>query len=241
MALKDLIASKATLAEEAIEAVVAKYVHYDVDHNEVVLTPAGAALSTKQKLLVYLVALQGWPFVTDETVATDASPSHIADQLGLPGGTVRPLLMDLADRHLIVGKDGRYLVRAANLPSITKELAGEVVGRVTTRRAAASPRTKSKGEERGEREEKGGRKRAAKQSKTSSQSAKFEGWIDGGFFDQSRTLGDVGNKFREEGIIIARTSIPQLLLKAVRSGRLARKEADVAGKNVWVYLRNAKT
>jgi hypothetical protein len=84
-------------AQEAYKAIVSQYVHYDVDEKQVVLTPAGVALEVRKKLLVYLVALQGWPFVIQETVPTDASPGEIATHLGLPGGTVRPILMQLAD------------------------------------------------------------------------------------------------------------------------------------------------
>ena len=231
MALKDLVASKATLTEAAIEGIVAEYVHYDVDHKEVALSSAGAALPAKKKLLVYLVALQGWPFVTHESVPSDASPSQIAADLGLPGGTVRPMLMDLVDRHLITAQSGRYSARAANLPSIKKALSGDTLvggerkaGRARSEandNAVAGTALRRKG---------GG-------TKTGGPAAKFEGWLNGSFFNHPRTLGDVKNKFRQEGIIIPRTSLPQMLLKAVRQGRLARKEATVEGRNVWVYER----
>jgi hypothetical protein len=144
------------------------------------------------------------------------------------------MLMDLSDRHLIVGKDGRYSARAANLPSINRELAGEVVGQRPSRRASKGKTNET------DASAASGRRRNSNSGKTGSHTAKFEGWIEGGFFDQPRTLGDVVKKFRQAGIVVARTSIPQLLLKAVRSNRLSRQEAEVAGKNVWVYER-AKT
>jgi hypothetical protein len=82
-----------------------------------------------------------------------------------------------------------------------------------------------------------GRRRTGSAGKRGSQAAKFETWIDEGYFDQARSLGDVVKKFRQSGVIVARTSIPQLLLKAVRSERLNREEAEVAGKSAWVRTK----
>jgi hypothetical protein len=236
MPLKDLIASKATINEGVIEEIVSNFISYDVDEKEVLLTAAGHALGAKKKLLVYLVALQGWPYVTKEAAPTDAAPREIANYLGLSGGTVRPMLMDLADRHLISGSGGRYRVRAANLPLIRDELAGQAVKRtlrrkLTNTRASSNENTPTAVAD---------RRRGKKPNRKYSQAARLDGWIAKGFFDQPRTLADVRKRFRQEGIIIPLTSIPVYLLAAVRKGRLARQEANVGGKNVWVYGARAR-
>jgi hypothetical protein len=50
-------------------------------------------------------------------------------------------------------------------------------------------------------------------------------------------LANVQKKFRQAGLVVASTSIPQYLLKAVRNGRLSREEADAGGKLVWAYRK----
>src|SRR5207249_1411654 len=62
-------------------------------------------------------------------------------------------------------------------------------------------------------------KRNGKVRKQSSLAAKFNGWIEHGYFDEPRTLANVQKKFQQVGLILPKTSIPQYLLKAVRDGR----------------------
>jgi hypothetical protein len=234
VALRDLIASKATLAEEAIEMLVSEYVRYDVEEKEITLTPAGAALPAKAKILIYLVALQGWPLLVQEAVSTDASPGDVSRHLGLAGGTVRPMLKDLRDRHLLVVKQGRYSVRASSLSAVKAELArAGTTGRSASTSEGPKNRKKAK-EANGTSTTKG---RGPSSHKSGTLTNKFDGWIADGFFNQPRTLAEVQKKFHQAGIIVPRTSIPNYLLKAVRSNRLSREEAEVAGKNVWVYQR----
>jgi hypothetical protein len=234
MALKDLIVDKTALTEEAIEKIVSGKLHYDVEEKAISLTPAGGSLPAKKKLLTFLVGLQGWRFVTDEPVATDASPAELEEHLGIPGGTVRPMLMDLRDRHLLSSKKRRYSVRANSLHAIREELDGSDEYTAKARPAKAKPRsTPSKTAK----EANASGRRRGKSNKTGSQAALFGKWIEDGFFDEQRTLAELVKKFRRAGIVVSRTSMPQLLLKAVRNGQLERHEAAVSGKNVWVYQR----
>ena len=231
MALKDLIASKSALTEEAVEALVKDYVRYDVEEKELTFLPAAARLSGKQKVLVYLVALQGWPIVAKgQEIPTGAKPAHIGERVSIHGGTLRPLLKELKDRHLIAWKGGAYSVRAASLADIKAEVDGKVLEKKVPRpkRAAKAPKKATPGELKAKRKASG---------KSGDLTAKFNGWIDNGFFRKPRTLAEVRDRFHEQGDIIPRTTIPTYLLAAVRAKppRLTRVRADVDGKKVWVY------
>lgn len=226
MGLKDLVAQKAALTEEAIEAIVSKYVRYDTDEMEIAFTPEFSALNNRSKVLVYLVALQGWPFVTDDAVETSAKPAAIGDVLGIPGGTLRPLLKEMKDGHLISVKSGAYSVRASHFDSVKAEISGS---------SSESPATKKK-------RKKATKKKPQKKDGDSATRRKNSGlgdtiseWIDDGFFDDGKTTADVRDRFHDEAVIVPVTSIPGYVNKAVRDKRLTRKKEDVNGKQVWVY------
>lgn len=253
MALKDLIAEKGALDEPAIERIVEPFARYDVGTKEIHFLPTFAGLSNKAKILVYLVALQGWRFVTDDQVPSDARPAEIEAATGIPGGSLRPVLRDLCEKHHISEQDSRYSIRGATLPVIEAELnAGEEravvrhqgpfgrksakstgVGGATAERdeiAAGTPSAEDEAVAHGE-----AKKSRKVGSKTGNLAATFERWIDQGYFDEPRTLSDVQKRFRKEAIMVPQTSLPAYFLAAVRKGRLARDEVEGNGKTVWAY------
>jgi hypothetical protein len=245
MGLKDLIASKSSLAEDVIEEIVSEYVRYDTDHKAVFLTPEGHELSGKSKVLIYLVALQGWPFVVDDLVPTDPKPGEIEEHTGIPGGTLRPLLKELKDRRIIIEKSGRYSVLSAALQSIKKEL-GSASSASSTRsrpkKRKAGPKPNNEAEEASEIAEAGSsvkKKTARKSASTVNVAERFTSWIDQGYFDDWKTLSDVQKRFHKEAVMVPQTSMPNYLLGAVRAGRLERDKHDINGKTVWAY-RKAK-
>jgi hypothetical protein len=232
MALKDLVAQRSILMEQAIESIISDFVRYDPDEKEIHFTPAAAQLSNKAKVLVYLVALQGWPYVVEDPIPTDAKPAHIEDRVHIPGGTLRPILKDLKDRHLIREITGAYSVRAASLAAVKSELEGAAVPSFRPRRVTKKRGTKAEPENAASLQKP--RRTSARKSGLKD---KFDGLIDTGFFDQPRSLSDVQNRFHEEAVIIPQTSIPSYLLSAVRSNRLQRERQEVNGKQVWIYKR----
>jgi hypothetical protein len=241
VALKDLVAQSSALAEDAIEKIVRDYVRYDPEAREIAFTPSFAALGNKSKLLVYLVAIQGWGFVADEPVATPTKPADLGDKLGIAGGSLRPLLKDLKDRHLVTSKGAEYSVRASSLSAIERELEtrpGAGPARVSHRRPKRTTRAKAartpdvlKGGSDADQEKNAKKKRRGGGGIKET----FDGWIAEGFFAEGRTLADVQARFHDEAMIIPRTSIPGYLLGAVRGKALSRRKMDVNGKTVWVY------
>ncbi|PRH86768.1 hypothetical protein C5L14_15815 [Labrys okinawensis] len=252
MALKDLIAQRSALAEDAIEQIIKNYVRYDPDEREIAFTPEFASLGNKGKILVYLVAIEGWSFVVDNPVVTETKPADLEDKLGIPGGSLRPTLKDLKDRHLVVSKGAGYSVRASSLSAIQRELdarAGDapapVRGRKTTKKAKTTATDSIEKLANGNPGEAGGTPATKEQKKRKSASGgdlkqTFSGWIAEGFFDKPKTLADVQARFHEEAILIPRTSIPKYLLAGVRDKALSRNKQDVNGKHLWVYQTKAK-
>jgi hypothetical protein len=243
MGLKDLIASKSSLAEDVIEEIVSEYVRYDTDHKAVFLTPEGHELSGKSKVLIYLVALQGWPFVMDDVVLTDPKPGEIEEHTGIPGGTLRPLLKELKDRRIIIEKGGRYSVLSAALRSIKKELGSTPpasAARSKPKKRKAIPNNEA--EETNEIAEVGSsakKKTVRKSVSTANVAERFTLWIGQGYFNDWKTLSDVQKRFHKEAVMVPQTSMPSYLLGAVRAGRLEREKHDINGKTVWAY-RKAK-
>lgn len=223
MSLKDLVAKKSEIAESVIETIVSKYVRYYSDTLEIGFTPEGAALSSGKKVLVYLVAMMGWRFVTEDPPEISTKPADLEQALGIAGGTLRPLLKNLKDAHLIAPSPQGYTVREGNLEAIAAVIDG---GKKPSRRKvagtprAAKPKTDTP---------------ARKRTTGNQISPKLEAWISEGFFKTPRTLRAVHERLHEQGVIANRTSISGPLLKSVQLGRLVRQKVTEDGKEVWAY------
>lgn len=248
MALKDLIASKADLAEEVIEELVADHIRYDVEKKEIGFTPEAHKLSNKTKVLVYLVALQGWPFVVEQSIPTDIKPADLEEQTGIAGGSLRPVLKELKDRNLITENNGRYSVRPVALNAI-REILNE-----SSSSAMQVPRNPQKRKTQSNKKSddstidennsatanhKTGIDKTRKPKSTSNSGVgdRFHQLIMTGFFDDAKSLADVQTQLHRDAIIISQTSLPNYLLKGVRNGHLEREKANNAGKVVWMYKR----
>ena len=248
MALKNLVAQKAKLTEETIEAIISDYVRYDIEEREIVFTPEATALSNKARVLIFLVAQQGWQFVLEEAIDVEVAPSRMEELLGIQGGTLRPILKVLKDRKLLTAKSGKYSIRSSSLDAIKTELAqqDDATPRPKKRTLAKTrPNTKNSTIVEAETQTEPNvtpnlHQTAGKPAKNSTRKGvgpgqAFDDVVGDGFFDNGRTLAQLQTRLHERAIIINQPSLPKYLLKAVRKGRLTRKKEEVNGKQVWVY------
>lgn len=236
MALKDLVADHRKLAEEKIEEIVSPYIRYDPPARKIVATPLGRALGNDAQVLVFLVAVQGWQYVLDESFDVSTRPTDLEGEVGIAGGTLRPILKKLKDSHLLAVVDGHYRVQTANLDSIQAVIAGE---RPTASRDGAATRGRAKGK-RGRPEAEATEFPAAGKRKAARGAAGrlkefLTRWIEGGFFREPRTIGDLLQRYHEHGVITRQTSLSGLLLDAVRDGLLSRTKTTVGGRQLWTY------
>lgn len=233
MALKDLTVTKSELTEKQVEEIVAEYVRYDPAAKEIVFLPAAASLSNRSKTLIYLVALHGWPFVSEDKIPTEATPAQMEQALHIPGGTLRPILKDLKDSHFTSARGRVYSVKSSALTHIKTEITG------TTSRASSihrSKRTKPKDSAaRAEHPVASGAHHNKRSKRGVGLSELFDSLLTKNFFSKPRTVGDVKDEFHKHGHIVPLTSVPKYLLKAILTKKLQREKKEVNAKKVWVY------
>lgn len=230
MALKDLVADTSKIDEEAIENIIANYIRYDPKAKKIIFTPEGGALKNNVKVLTYLVAVLGWQYVIDEAIIVATKPADLESVLAIPGGSLRPTLKALKDSHLVYVDDGHYKTQTANLQSIQKVIAGEKVAAKQSRKPKTSKKEKVAPEN--------GKEKKAKKSTSGDLQPLMQKWISNGFFDDPKVIGDLKTKFHEHAVIVERTSLSGLLLRAVRDGSLTRSKIDNNGRSVWGYKKS---
>jgi len=224
MPLKDLVANKSEIAEAVIEAIVSKYVRYYTDTFEIGFTPSGAELGGEKRVLVYLVALLGWRYVTDKPPEISTKPADLEKALGIPGGTLRPMLKALKDAHLIAPGTRGYSVREGNLEAIGAAISGEKKPARPKAPAAIGRAKKERGDGSG-----------VRRSTGNPIATNIEAWIKTDFFQKPQTLHAVHRRLHEQGVIAPQTSVSGPLLRAVQQRRLKRQKIMENGKEVWAY------
>jgi hypothetical protein len=233
VALKDLIADHRQIAEETIEKIVAPHVRYDPAARKIAWTSQGKSLGSDARILVFLVAVLGWQYVLDEKHEVATKPADLEAELGIPGGTLRPILKRLKDSHLLAVMNGHYRVQLANLDTIEAAIAGETIGTPRKgggRRASKATPNKLPEQQADSAAHPKKKSRSANQLKTY-----LTKWMGEGYFVEPRTLSNLQERYHEHGVIAKQTSLSGLMLDAVRDGLLARTKVAVGGKQMWTY------
>ena len=230
MALKDLVVDHKKITEEIVEKIVAPYVRYDAGAHKIVLTPRAKSLSNDEKVLVFLVGVLGWQYVLDDSPNFATKPADLERELGIAGGTLRPILKKLKDLHLLVVVDGHYRAQPANLDSIEAAIAGE-----TPKAGAHKPRRIKREGAGGETPDPMDETRKRNRRGSGQLKAFLTKWTGDGFFAEPKTLANLLERYHEHGVITKQTSLSGLMLESVREGLLARAKVEVGGKQVWAY------
>ncbi|WKZ26095.1 MAG: hypothetical protein QY322_02170 [bacterium] len=112
MALKDLTIDQGQMLEELIESSVSSYIRYDINQKAVIFLPEALRnLSVQKKILIYLLALRGWPYVIESTdISQEAQPKDIAKAITENGSTVRNNLQSLLKDGLILKSATKYSI-----------------------------------------------------------------------------------------------------------------------------------
>lgn len=258
MALKDLVVSHAELTEEQIEKIIGNYLRFDTSAETVVLLPSTTSLSSRQRILLYLVGLRGWPFVKpDDTPPTAATPSELEAALQIPGGTLRPILKELKETRLVSVADGRYSVNPVTLPFIEREIAnsdGTSVSNTNTARprkkrksksASASEVTQTVGEKSDNVEDEievapaSSDKKFRKRRDASAKGGpivKIRELITEGWFGTPRTVQDILDELRVRGTIYKRTDLTRQMIMLTRARELRRQKQRPAGAKRDLYF-----
>lgn len=103
------------------------YASINPDTGEVHLKEPADDLTAKQKILIYLLCRLALSTRPNATFTATASPKEIERALIMPGGTIRPKLVELVEDKVVVrSKTGEgYSVHAGNLRRAKNMLMGE--------------------------------------------------------------------------------------------------------------------
>jgi hypothetical protein len=85
------------------------------ESGEVHFKPTADDLTAKQKIVVYLLCRLALSTRPNTMFTATASPIEIEKATMLPGGTIRPKLMELVKSRIIVKSGEGYYVHASNL------------------------------------------------------------------------------------------------------------------------------
>lgn len=192
-------------------------------------------LDARQKVLAFLLGRKAAVLV-EEADEEATTPTELAEESGMPEGTVKPKLRELhSDRLVSQDVDGRYYLSPVQVGTAISRLvpsdeSGGLTPSVSESRlsADASPRSKPRKKAAVNATSEGTTKKSRGTQGSSFSPTQFvRDRIADGFFDSPKTLSDIQALLKDkQGREVPLTSLSPLFTRLLRAGELDRSKND---------------
>ena len=167
----------------------------------------------------------------DDPPSISTKPADLEKALGIKGGTLRPILKQLKDNHILASADGHYSIRPSNLAA-----AGHIVRREERVQVSAPKSRRVKRDKRSAAVDDAAKNNAKPKKKTGVPiKASLIGLLHEGFFSEFRTLTRLADRLQELAVNAKKTSLSGPVAELVRDKKLVRKKIKENGRLVWAY------
>jgi hypothetical protein len=212
MALKDLILNKEQVSEELIENILKGRVDLVEEGSKIVLRREADNFSNRNKILLFLAGGMAWEII--EGKEWRCSPKNMEESIGIPGNSLRPILMTLAGGYLVNATGGKYKI----MPRGISTLQGIIDGTTEQSKKVAKSTKKKTG---------------SNETKSNS----LNTLVSGVFFSTPKDAKEIVAELRRLGTTIKMTSLPSYLLPLVKKEILSREYVTKGKKKVWSYVK----
>jgi hypothetical protein len=240
--LSELLVDAREFDRARIAAVLRGRLALDESTSLAIVLPAFDGFDNPQKILAFML-LQKAALLLDRTKDDGVTPILLAEQTGVPRGTVGRLLRELLDAHRISqSASGLYFLSGPQVGAAIEQL--NVVANDATHSAATKPRQRKGGSSRrriGGDEKRGDpstrpkdtRKSPARKS-SRSPTALVRHLLDDGFLDKPRTLAEVQRRLKDRaGHQIPVTTLSPIFTRMLRAGLVDREHT---ANGVYAYV-----
>ena len=116
--LDELVVDEGELNRDLLAGILSPYVRLARTDGRPIFTGEFRRLSASQRTLVYLLARKAAISLQLSSGDASATPKEIADSTGVPHGTIKPVVIELVKKGMLLGEKGRYSVPSHALISI---------------------------------------------------------------------------------------------------------------------------
>ena len=117
--LGSLVVSGKAIDKELVGTILKPFLRIDGETCTVIPGSKWAKLSNEAKLLLFLLARKGMKALELPIEHEDVSPSEVEQEVGIKGGSLRPMLRKLLDQKVLAQtSDGLYYIPTYSLESV---------------------------------------------------------------------------------------------------------------------------